>query len=215
MKTLYWLITLCLSSTTVVAQRGFVTVYTGGLHQQTSPQPHNGFAVLTGGDSLKGLIKLKQYSNSHKGIVLTRSSADTFILYKDLQKVRLYDYDSSLLIDGYTDFVRLNEKEQLWRQLSRGSTEFFDELPYTNEKNGATGSEIVVRENGTVTSLFNFWSSSTKKDVVDYINKRFGQHFKKRNFRSTLDAIQYVLIQEKDRKHVQINSFSQSLQQPN
>lgn len=157
-----------------------------------SPKPKEGFVVLNSSDTLKGEIQLGKRQKSKDGLSIKTNGGKQFIAYSELSLVRLFAADSKMTSRNYTDFMRINSKARIWRKVGEGNIEVFDDLPLTDERPGKYGSEIVVKENGCYKNLWNFWSGSTKADVVNYINDKYQQNFRKRDF-TLKEAINYLV----------------------
>ena len=87
----------------------------------------------------------------------------------------------------------MGTKPKLYRLIADCKTPVFDNLLFVDENKGKISNELFIKENKNLTSTFNFWTSTAKKDLVNYINKRFGTSFKSKNFKNEFEAINFIV----------------------
>lgn len=159
---------------------------------------HSGFLVMkNGSDTLYGTIIFKKASDGQQGVMLKENKiAARFIATKQLSAIRLYDYDSLIVSTKFTDYKILNTQPKLWRLIASDKLQVYDELLYSNEKKGKIGTEIVIVENGTMYNLFRFWGWDTKSDLLKFVNNRYKTTFKRKDFTTIKELINYVVSKE-------------------
>ncbi|WP_298903895.1 hypothetical protein [uncultured Psychroserpens sp.] len=111
-----------------------------------------------------------------KCVYIPNENIDTVILYKDDNR----DYTE-------TTFVSIKGHDKLFREIYKkdNSTIVYDLLKKPFD--GKIMNDIYIKENGKLVSIFNFWSSGPKKDLINYINKRDTKTYKRRDFKSLKD----------------------------
>lgn len=156
---------------------------------------HHGYVVANKNDTLRGNIRLRQ--DDDISIIIKRSglNIDTLIRVSDTKLVRLFDTDSLLNNQSYTDYVRIGKnKNDLWRQVYKGDFEIYDELYSSNENPGKIGDYIVVKENEATKTIAGFWTISPKRNMVEYVNQKYDKNFKANNFNSKVEIINWLKL---------------------
>jgi hypothetical protein len=176
-------------------------LYSLCLAQNDTPEPkkqlsyHSGVAVTSSGDTLKGNICLKEQSRI--SIVTKRNALniDTLIDVENVILVRLFDADSLLNNQSYTDYIKFEgDNHYLWRQVYKGNFELYDDLYASNESPGKTGDFLMVKENGKSKTVSGFWTTSPKKKMIEYVNTRYSKDFTKKDFASVVDIINWLKL---------------------
>ena len=86
-----------------------------------------------------------------------------------------------------TKFTNLNSDDRLYRLIFQNESlvRVYDS---SNELlDNSLAGRIIIEENNIITDTWNFWSSSPKKDVINYLNNRDNTNYKRRDFESLND----------------------------
>lgn len=149
---------------------------------------YEGKLLLTNSDTLSGLVSLN-FSKDRKYFTQVKDGGNLHVISNgEISKVILYaTYKGQ---KAATNFEKLSDDGKFYRILGVGEVTVYDcsIRPFT----GNIVSEVFVKEHNSVRSLFNFWSSGAKQDLVDYINEKENKKFKKRDFKSAEELIAYV-----------------------
>lgn len=87
-------------------------------------------------------------------------------------------------------FEKIDENEKLYRIVGNGKRKIYDE---SSKPTSNLVGELFVKEELNLKSLYNFWSSGPKQDLIDYINKRDDKNFIKKDF-NTISELMDVAI---------------------
>ena len=135
---------------------------------------HSGFVVANKNDTLRGNIRLR---NADDISLITKRlglNIDTAIRVCDVKFVRLFDTDSLLNNQSYTDYIRTEkDKNYLWRQVYKGNFEIYDDVYESNECPGKIGEYLMVKENNTTKIISGFWAMSPKRNMIEYVNQKY------------------------------------------
>ena len=155
-------------------------------------QYHNGFLLTIKQDSIKG--KIKMTAKVANAVTIKRNQKpDTVIKYAYINQVRLFDRDSSLIDTAFTDYIKIPENHnKLFRQIYNGKFQMLDELRSSNENIGAVGNEIIIRDNQQFKEITGFWTTDSKKSILEYINARYSKNFTKNDFKRKSDIIRWL-----------------------
>ena len=161
---------------------------------------HNEFIKLKNADTLRvtGIFSviLKRENNesiSDMGILLkeVRGYTQSFISFREIEYLRVNDYDKTLPIKNYAEFSRIDTTGRLWRKIADGKAKVFDDIYVCNENIGEIGDRFrIVTTNKVYAVDINL--RSKKGAFNHFINKRYKEHFKKKDFISVNDMIKYI-----------------------
>ena len=134
-------------------------------------------------------------SFSDIGILLKAANEQTqsFISFNEIEYVRINVDDKSLLIKGYVEFSRIDTTYDIWRKIADDKAKVYDNLFVSNEKIGKIGDRFRIATNDKVYSIYRYSGLRTLKGKFKhFINNRYKEHFKKKDFPSTSDMIKYI-----------------------
>ena len=146
---------------------------------------YDGQVNLKNNQTVKGLISINQrryksyvtiLKTEKDCIYIPNNSIDNVVLYEDNSR----DYKQ-------TSFVSIKGHDKLLREVYKkdDKTIVYDMLKKPFD--GKTMNDIYIKENDKLVSIFNFWSSGSKKDLINYINKRDDKTYRRRDFKSLKD----------------------------
>lgn len=149
---------------------------------------HSGVVFVDNGNKIEGLIKFRRNGN-----VTVKSENDSgFKVVQNSVQIRLFQTDTSLLSQKYTDYyyLKVGKRYAWYRQLVDGKISLYDQTTYCNEvPNYINFSKIVVKRDSTYENIINFWSTSYKSDLVKGLNISFGTTYKNKDFKNKIDVI--------------------------
>ena len=153
-----------------------------------TPYFFEGEVKLNSNETIHGLISLNQKQNGEYTTAVKNGKSTQYFSNATLQCVVLFSKNKT--ISGTTKFEKLPHSEKFYRILKEGNTTIYD----TSLKpfDGNLVGEIYVKEENTIRSIFNFWSSGPKQDLIDFLNKRDSKNFKRKDFKSTNVLLDYV-----------------------
>ncbi|MFY0482068.1 hypothetical protein ACI6PS_05630 [Flavobacterium sp. PLA-1-15] len=155
--------------------------HNGNFVIQQDEEYYPGKIILKTNDTLIGRISLNYRIKENFSALFNDGTNDVKIPNKSIGKIILFDRNNEV-----TEFESLDNSKQLYRILYSGKVKIYDSS--SRPQAGNLVGSVFINENNQVYSLFNFWSSGSKQDLIDYINKRDGENFKRRDFK-TNDAI--------------------------
>lgn len=169
----------------------FAQIYNDEDEQVITPSLtfNEGEIILNDKTTIKSLININ--FRKKEGLV-TLTKIDNKISYIPNSEILLVTISSTNKDTVITDsFERINESGKLYRIVGTGKRKIYDEStkPITGYLVGA----IFVKDESKAQSLYNFWSSGPKQDLIDYINKRDHKVFTKKDFKNMDDLLNYAV----------------------
>ena len=160
---------------------GFQTVMLNSLEDNTVHY-YEGQVHLKDNRVLSGSISLNHVHNSKYSVLLRQNEGCTFITNEDIETVVLFQNVKDQQAE--TRFVAIDGKDKLFREIFKKDDDnaIYDSLEKPFD--GRIMSGIYIKDNGNLTSIYNFWSSGPKKDLINYINERDDKKYKRRDFKS-------------------------------
>ena len=155
----------------------------------------NGDTAIVSGIFSAMVTKENNKSFSDIGILLKAADEQTqsFISFNEIEYVRINVDDKSLLIKGYVEFSRIDTTYDIWRKIADDKAKVYDNLFVSNEKIGKIGDRFRIATNDKVYSIYRYSGLRTLKGKFKhFINNRYKEHFKKKDFPSTSDMIKYI-----------------------
>ena len=134
-------------------------------------------------------------SFSDIGILLKAANEHTqsFISFNEIEYVRINVNDKSLPVKGYVEFSRIDTTYDIWRKIADDKAKVYDNLFVSNEKIGKIGDRFRIATNDKVYSIYRYSGLRTLKgEFKHFINNRYKEHFKKKDFPSISDMIKYI-----------------------
>jgi hypothetical protein len=159
-------------------------------------KPHDGFVILkNSGDTLYGSVLFGQEKHWRDCVALTKEKGKNpiYIRMDSIKFVRLYDCDTSVVNTPYTDYKVLNNDDILWRLIGKGKVEIYDNTLYCNESSGYTGDKLRLADGSKITKASYKFAWDTKADLLRCMNKRYGTHFERKDFKDAKQAMQYLV----------------------
>ena len=166
-------------------------------HSTPTPlKSHEGYVVIKNSrDTLYGNILLGEEYHDKKCVALTlpRAAAPIYIPNDSLDYVRLFAFDSSIISTPYTEYRVLGKKNNLWRLLGKGKTMLYDNTIYCDEKHEFTGENLKLIDSASIIKASYTFTWDSKADVLRFIHKHYGIRFRRKDFKTTKDAIRYLV----------------------
>lgn len=142
----------------------------------------NGKINLKDGNSLTGKISLNYKKKGEYVTVLNQNGLHSYISNEKINDVILISGDNL-----ETTFTVIKDNNLLYREVFKKNKDVIvydtSVMPFENK----LAAQVFVKENDSLTNTFNFWTSGSKKDLVNYINNRDGLQYKSRDFKSLED----------------------------
>ncbi|WP_299116742.1 hypothetical protein [uncultured Winogradskyella sp.] len=146
---------------------------------------YNGEVHLKTNETLKGRISLNHINDNQYAVLLKTDQGHTYISNEDVNSVILFNNGKHQISE--TKFVAFDGYGKLFRELYKkdDETAIYDsmEKPFDNR----IMSGVYVLEDNNLMSIYNFWSSGPKKDIINYINDRDSSNYKRKDFESLND----------------------------
>jgi len=143
---------------------------------------YEGEVHLKNNESFKGLISINKIQNGEYSTLINLEDGCKYVPNKNIKNVVLFGKSKDQ--QNETVFVMLQNKRKLYRELytkdSKNGIYDLLEKPF----DWKIMSDVLIMEDNALTSVYNFWSSGPKKDIINYINKRDNKKYKRRDFKS-------------------------------
>ncbi|RZJ99898.1 MAG: hypothetical protein EOO46_21620 [Flavobacterium sp.] len=152
---------------------------------QQDEEYYPGKIILKSNDTLVGRISLNYRTKENFSALFNDGAKDVKIPNERIGKIIFSDRNNEV-----TEFESLDNSKQLYRILYSGKVKIYDSSSRPQGGNLVGG--VFIKEDNQIYSLFNFWSSGPKQDIIDYINKRDGVNFKRRDFKSSDEIFAYL-----------------------
>lgn len=156
---------------------------------QNNPKTYffDGKINLNNNDSLIGQISVNHKKNGEYSTIFRHNDSCTFVPNKTIKAVTLFEQDRK----SETKFRFINDSNKLYREIfynEKKNISVYD----TSDKpfNDKLIAEVFVKENDTIINTFDFWTSGPKKDLINYLRKRDGIKYKRRDFDSLQDLFE-------------------------
>lgn len=184
---LYFLI-LCLF--TFMLSYAAPSVYVSAYHSPLY-KDHKGYVVLNNSDTVYGTIQFNYYHRKLFGVLVQTDTSKEVFDYEDVNYVRLFDYDSSVVDTRYTEYRKLNDKPRLWRHIASGKIEIYDASLYCNEIKGWID-DLRILDSGQVINISRAFSFTSVSDLLHYTNTKHNTDYKRRDFKSKEDLLRFT-----------------------
>ncbi|MDG5491753.1 hypothetical protein [Psychroserpens sp. SPM9] len=132
---------------------------------------------------LKGDISVNRINEHQKYAAIIRIENECFYIANTKIK-EVYLYERIDKRDTKTKFVTINGHHKLFREVYKKDTETIVYDLMDKPFDGKILNDVHIMENGNLLSIFNFWTSGPKKDLINYLNKRDNKNYKRRDFKS-------------------------------
>ena len=139
-----------------------------------------GKLILENSEVLTGNISINHNNKEDYETILQTDKGCTYISNEDIASITLFGSENDELYES--EFVKFENSNKFYRELYKkdDANAIYDllEQPFDNK----TMNDVYVLEDNELVSINNFWSSGPKKDVINYINKRDGTNYKRKDF---------------------------------
>lgn len=152
---------------------------------QQEEESYSGSIILKSQNTLTGMISINYRMKENFSALFDDGVQKVKVPNESIEKVFLADSNNNL-----SEFESIDGSKLLYRILYSGKMKIYDSS--SKPQNGSLVSGIFIKENDQIHSLFNFWSSGPKQDLINYINKRDNEHFKRRDFKTTDEIFAYL-----------------------
>jgi hypothetical protein len=146
----------------------------------------DGQIVLKDSTILIGELILNQTYKNKLITILNTDNDPKLIDNNTIKEVILLNSNNSK--EPTTKFFKINDDNKLYRLVYTNKNQLYvydsSNKPFDNSLEG----RVFIEENNILTDTWNFWSPGAKKDIINYLNKRDGTNYKRREFKS-LDAL--------------------------
>lgn len=149
---------------------------------------HKGEIIMNDMTVIKGLVNIN-YRQKKKLVTVVKSEDKiSYIPNSEILLVTISSKNNDNLLENSFEKIEVNGK--LYRIVGNGKRKIYDESskPTTN-----LVGEIFVKEESNLESLYNFWSSGPKQDLINYINKRDNKDFRKKDFNNIDELIDVAI----------------------
>lgn len=139
-----------------------------------------GKLILENNEVLTGNISINHNNKEDYETILQTDKGYAYISNEDIASITLFGSENDELYES--EFVKFENSNKFYRELYKkdDANAIYDllEQPFDNK----TMNDVYVLEDNELISINNFWSSGPKKDVINYINKRDGTNYKRKDF---------------------------------
>ena len=155
------------------------------LDNQNNVDFYDGQVQLKNNETYQGRISLNHFNGDQYAVLLRTNDGCTHISNEEINSVTLFGNDRYKTTE--TQFVSLEGHDKLFRILYKkdDGIAVYDsiEKPFDN----SIMNDVYILEDNELVSIFNFWSSGPKKDIINYLNERDNSNYKRRDFKSLDD----------------------------
>lgn len=155
------------------------TILTNEIHNNSYNPFFEGSITLKNGDILTGEISLNNIENKEYSAIYNQNGDWQYIPNYKIKKATLYSENKP-----ETNFYTIKEDNIMYREVYKKNEDLivFDSSnkPFENKLISA----VLVKDKDTLINTFEFWTSSSKKDLINYINNRDGVSYRNRDFKS-------------------------------
>ncbi|EPR74377.1 hypothetical protein ADIWIN_0478 [Winogradskyella psychrotolerans RS-3] len=143
---------------------------------------YDGEITMKNNETINGFVSLNHIDNQHYAVILSTDDGCIYIPNEDVSSVTLFNAHKGETTA--TKFVAIEGYDKLFRELyiKDEDSAIYDliEAPYDSK----IINDVYIKENNTLVSIDDFWTSGPKKDLINYINKRDNTDFKRKDFKS-------------------------------
>lgn len=141
---------------------------------------YKGKIILKDSTILIGEIRVNQPFDNKLVSIFYTNEEYSVIANKKIKEIIFTAPD----VSKETKFISIIDDDVLYRQIYKkdSSLSVYDSSskPFHDKLVG----KVYIEENSTLIDTWNFWSSSSKKDVINYLNERDATNYKNRDFKS-------------------------------
>lgn len=150
---------------------------------------YDGTVTLNNNEVLTGAISLNLKTNKTYFTVIDDGTSIRYIPNTEIAQIALINKNNTAL-GTESVFEKLGDGSRLYRRIAKGSVAVYDSSSRPFEGNMVSG--VFIKDDNKVHSIFNFWTSGAKQDLLNYINKRDNTKYKRSDFKSVTDLIAYA-----------------------
>ncbi len=159
--------------------------------EQIIPETNNfyqGEVILNNKTVVKGLVSINHRQKQQLVTIVKSTDNISYIPNSEIELVTISKSNNNNRTEN--SFEKIDTSGKLYRIVGNGKRKIYDESskPTTN-----LVGEVFIKDGLNIISLYNFWSSGPKQDLVNYINKRDNKDFTKRDF-NTIDELISVAL---------------------
>lgn len=155
------------------------TILTNEINNNSYNPFFEGTITLKNGDILTGKISLNNIKNQEYSAIYKQNGDWQYISNHKIKEASLYSENNL-----ETKFYTIKDNNVMYREVYKKNEEVivFDSsnMPFENRLISA----VFVKDSDTLVNTFNFWTSNSKKDLINYINNRDGVSYRNRDFKS-------------------------------
>lgn len=155
------------------------TILTNEINNNSYNSFFEGTITLKDGDILTGKISLNNIKNQEYSAIYSQNGDWQYIPNHKIKKASLYSKNNP-----ETKFYTIKDDDVMYREVYKKNEEIivFDSSnkPFENR----LISTVFIKDKDTLINTFDFWTSSSKKDLINYINNRDGVSYRNRDFKS-------------------------------
>jgi hypothetical protein len=159
--------------------------------EQVIPETTNfyeGEVILNDKTVVKGFISINYRQKKRLVTIVKSEDKISYIPNSEILLVTISSKNNDNLLENSFEKIEVNEK--LYRIVGNGKRKIYDESSKPTTK---LVGEIFVKEELKLKSLYNFWSSGPKQDLINYINKRDDKKFRKKDFNNIGELIDVAI----------------------
>lgn len=146
---------------------------------------YNGNIILNDDTVLNGQVSINHLFNNNRITIYYNDNTYEPIDNDLIKEVNISHQKNEIISE--TTFFNLNNDGKLYRLVYQKDSEISVYDSSTNPEENSLIGRVYVKENDTIIDTWNFWSSGSKKDLINYLNDRDGTNYKRRDFKSLDD----------------------------
>lgn len=149
---------------------------------------YEGKVTMNDNTEINGLVSINHRRNKKFVTIVKSDGRTTYIPNHEIVAVTMISKINNTTLENTFEKIEMNGK--LYRIVGIGKRKIYDES--TKPSTNLVG-ELFVKEQLNTHSLYNFWSSGPKQDLINYINKRDNKLFTKKDFKTKEELIEYAI----------------------
>ncbi len=138
-----------------------------------------GQMILADGWLVEGEIAMNLREGNDFVTILLTEEEEIAYNNSEIDLIKLYNEN-----EGFTSFTKLPGRASFSREVFRknDSLTVYDSgyRPFTDNLRG----QVFVKDGEEITNTWNFWTSSSEKDLINYLSDRDGVKYRRRDFNS-------------------------------
>ncbi|WP_299225793.1 hypothetical protein [uncultured Psychroserpens sp.] len=180
-KTSYILLFLFIPIATINGQNHEVNLFTTIFINNSNDNISffDGTIKLNNNDVLNGRVSINHIKDQKLSVILKSEHKTKYIPNQDIKEVILNNKDGVK-----TKFITLTNDNKLYREIFSNTNNV---TVYDTSKHPFDGrliGEVLIDNDGTLINTYDFWASGPKQGLINYVSKRDGIKYKRRDFKS-------------------------------